>query len=139
MPVQLFKFEYIQFSVFRTKMLYRLASAVRSAGCAHRRRSFDRFPRFVQSGRYRHGPSGTSIYVSGLGYASGVGDRRIADPLLLGAAWNMVDRVRRLLFCVIDARQRHCALDFFDLPARVDVRSLHVAAAGGRVAQPGDR
>ena len=120
-------------------MLHRLAAAVRGVVRARRRRSFDGFPGFVQSGGDRHGPSGASIYVSSLDNALGSGDRRIVDPRLLGAARNMVDRPRLLRLCFLDARQRHRAPEFFDPPARVDVRSLYVAAVGGRVAQPGDR
>ena len=139
MPMDFLKFKYIQFRESRTKTLHRLASAVRGVGCARRRRSFDGLPGFVQSGDNRLGPPGASIYVSSLDYSPGAGDRRIVDPLLLGAARNMVDRPRQLRLCVIDACQRHRAPEFFDLQARLDVRSLHVAAIGGRVAQPRDR
>jgi hypothetical protein len=139
MPVEFLKFKYIQLSGSRTKTLHRLASAVRDVRCARRRRSFDRFPGFVQSGRGSHGPSGPSIYVSSLDYAPGAGDRRIVDPLLLGAARNMVDRLCRLRLCFRDARQRHRPLEFFDPQACVDVRSLYVAAVGDSVAQPGNR
>jgi len=59
----------------------------------------------------------------------------LLDPLLLGAARNLVDRPRRLRLRFLDARQRHRAPEFFDPQARVDVQSLHVAAIGCRVAQ----
>jgi|HubBroStandDraft_6_1064221.scaffolds.fasta_scaffold485399_2 hypothetical protein len=137
--LELPRFKYIQFSESRRKTLHRLASAMRDVRCPRRRRSLDGLPGFVQSGGDRPGPSGVSIYVSSLDHAPGFGDRRIADSLLLGAARNMVDGPRRLRLCFRDARQRHRAPEFFDLQARLDVRSLHVAASGGRVAQPGDR
>lgn len=139
MPVELLKFEYIQFSGSSKKTLHRMASAVRDVGCSRCRRGFDALPRFVQSGGDRHGSSKASIYVSSLDYSPGAGDRRIVDPLLLGAAQNMVDRLCWLRLCFRDARQRHRPLEFFDPQACVDVRSLYVAAIGGRFGQPGDR
>ncbi len=50
-----------------------------------------------------------------------------------------MDRPRWPHLCVSCTRQRNRAPEFFDPQARVDVRSLHVAAVGGRVAQSGDR
>src|SRR5580658_6515861 len=125
------------FNVSRTKTLYRLASAVRGVGRAHRRRSFDGLPRLIQSRGGCDGPSGASIYFSSLDNPAGSGGHRFADPLLLGAARNVVDRPRLLRLRFLNALQRRRTPEFFDLQARVDVWSLHLTAIGGCGAQPG--